>query len=163
ADAAKAPTSVAELAVYQGPDRQERLVAAAKKEGEISVYHVYPNLPIVMNAFTSKYGIKVKAWRSGSEGVLQRLATEARGSRFDVDVVQNNAPENEAAHREHLLQEVRSPAAADLMPQATPAHHEWTGITVDVFVAAYNTDKINKDELPKSYQDLLNPKWKGRL
>jgi len=163
AQASSAPASAAELALYQGPDRQDRLVAAAKKEGELSVYHVYPNLPLVLDAFSKKYGIKVKAWRSGSEGVLQRLTTEARGGRFEADIVQNNAPENEAAHREHLLQEVRSPNAKDLVPDATPQHHEWSGITVDVFVAAYNTDKVKKEDLPKSYQDLLDPKWKGKL
>ncbi|MDQ6619326.1 MAG: extracellular solute-binding protein [Pseudomonadota bacterium] len=163
ADTPRTPGSAAELAVYQGADRQERLIAAAKKEGELSVYHVYPNLPLVMDAFTKKYGIKVKAWRSGSEGVLQRLTTEARGGRFEADVVQNNAPENEAAHRERLLQEVRSPFAKDLLPAATPAHHEWTGITIDVFVAAYNTDRVKKEDLPKTYQDLLDPKWKGKL
>lgn len=163
AEAAKGPTSVQEMAVYQGDDRQERLVALAKKEGELSVYHVYPNLPVVMAAFTSKYGIKVKPWRSGSEGVLQKLTTEARGGRFDVDVVQNNAPENEAAHREKLLLEVHSPYVKDLMPQASPAHREWVGITIDVFTAAYNTSKFRKEELPASYQDLLDPKWKGKL
>jgi iron(III) transport system substrate-binding protein len=116
-----------------------------------------------MQEFTKKYGIKVKAWRSGSEGVLQKLTSEARGGRFDADVVQNNAPEAEALHREKLLQEVRSPYLKDLVPQASPAHKEWVGFTIDVFVAAYNTTKVKKEELPKSYHDLLDPKWKGRL
>ena len=164
AELEKGQLSVAEMAVYQGTDRQERLLAAAKKEGgELSVYHVYPNLPVVMTVFTNKYGVKVKAWRSGSEGVLQKLTSEARGGRFDADIVQNNAPENEAAHRERLLQEVRSPYLKDLMPEASPAHKEWVGISVDVYIAAYNTNKVKKDELPQSYQDLLDPKWKGRL
>jgi iron(III) transport system substrate-binding protein len=163
AEPGKGPPSVSEIALYQGNDRHERLVEAARKEGELSVYHVYPNLPIVMEAFTKKYGIKVKAWRSGSENVLQRIATEARGGKFDVDIVQNNAPENEAAHREKLLQEVRSPYLKDLIPQASPAHKEWVGITIDVFSGAYNTTKVKKEELPKTYQDLLDPKWKGRL
>ncbi len=157
------PMSAAELAVYQGSDRQERLLAAAKKEGEVSVYHVYPNLPVVLDAFSKKYGIKIKAWRSGSEGVLQRLTTEARGGRFDADLVQNNAPENEAAHREKLLQPVRSPAQKDIAPAARPPHNEWVGITYDVFVAAYNTDKVKKEDLPTSYRDLLDPRWKGKL
>jgi iron(III) transport system substrate-binding protein len=164
AEAVKGQLSVAEMAAYQGADRHDRLVAAAKNEGgELSVYHVYPNLPVVMAAFTNKYGIKIKAWRSGSEGVLRKVTSEARAGRFEVDVVQNNAPENEAAHREKLLQEVRSPYLKDLIPEASPAHKEWVGITLDVFSAAYNTDKVKKDELPKSYQDLLDPKWKGRL
>lgn len=161
-DAAK-PDAVRALALYQGADRQQRLVEAARREGELSVYHAYPKLASIVEAFGKKYGIKVRTWRAGSEAILQRLTTEARGGRFDVDIVQNNAPENEAAHREKLLQEVRSPYQADLIAQAVPAHHEWTGITLDVWTAAYNTDKVRKEELPRSYQDLQDPKWKGRL
>ena len=95
---------------------------------------------IVAPGITAKYGIKVKAWRSGSEGVLQKIVSEAKGNRFDADIVQNDAPENEAAHREKLLQEVKSPYAKDLMPAASPVHHEWVGFTLDVYIAAYNTN-----------------------
>jgi iron(III) transport system substrate-binding protein len=151
------------LALYQGADRQARLVEAAKREGELNVYHAYPRLTVMLDAFSKKYGIKVNAWRAGSEAILQRIATEARGNRFEVDVVQNNAPENEAAHREKLLQEVNSPYYGDLIAQAVPAHHEWVGITFDVWTAAYNTNKVKKEELPRSYQDLLDPRWKGRI
>ena len=146
AEPAKGAATVSEIAMYQGADRHDRLVAAAQKEGELSVYHAYPNLTVVMAAFTKKYGIKVNAWRAGSEAVLQRIVTEARGLRFEVDIVQNNAPENEALHREKLVQEVRSPYLNDLMPQASPAHREWVGITLDVWIAAYNTNKIKKED-----------------
>lgn len=163
AAAQTAASGTASLATYQGADRQQRLIEAAKKEGEVNVYHAYPRLTVVLDAFSKKYGIKVNAWRAGSEAILQRFGTEARGNRFEVDLVQNNAPENEAAHREKLLQEVRSPAQADLIPQALPAHREWTGITLDVWSAAYNTDKVKKEELPRTYQDLQDPRWRGRL
>jgi iron(III) transport system substrate-binding protein len=157
------PDAVRALALYQGPDRQAKLIEAARREGELNVYHAYPRLSAMLDAFGKKYGIKVKSWRSGSEAILQRITSETRGGRFEADIVQNNAPEMEAAHREKLLQEVRSPSTADLIPQAVPAHHEWVGITLDVWSAAYNTDKVKKEELPRSYQDLLDPKWKGRL
>ena len=158
------PAGSRDLPLYQGADRHDKLVEAAKKEsGELSVYHVYPNLPVVMAAFTKKYGIKVKAWRSGSEAVLQRVISEARGGRFEVDVVQNNAPENEAAYREKLLQEVWSPYLKDLVPAAAPAHKAWAGITLDIWTAAYNTNLVKKDDLPRSYADLQDPKWKGKL
>jgi iron(III) transport system substrate-binding protein len=151
------------LALYQGADRDAKLVAEAKREGEITIYHAYPALTKVIDAFGKKYGIKVNTWRSGSEAIVQRLTTEARAGRHEVDIVQNNAPENEFAHREKLLQEVRSPYQADLIPQAVPAHHEWAGITLDVWIAAYNTNKVKKEDLPKSYADLQDPKWKGKL
>ena len=151
------------LATYSGADRSAKLLEAAQKEGVVTVYHVYPALVQVAAAFTKKYGIKVNAWRASSETVLQRVGTEAKGNRFEVDMIQNNAPENEAAYREKLLQEVRSPFQQDLIPQALPSHHEWTGITLDIWTAAYNTQKVKKEDLPKTYQDLADPKWKGRL
>lgn len=163
ADTLKPVMTGAEAALYKGTDRFERLVDAAKKEGVVSVYHVYPGLPALLTEFTKKYGIKVKVWRSGSETVLQRIVTEAKGNKFEVDLVQNNSPENEAAYREKLLQEVRSPFQSDLISQALPSHHHWVGLSVDVWVAAYNTNKIKKDDLPKTYQDLMDLKWKGLL
>ena len=162
-DGTKPVMTGAEAALYKGSDRYERLVDAAKKEGVVSVYHVYPGLPAVLAEFTKKYGIKVKVWRSGSETVLQRIVTEAKGNKFEVDLVQNNSPENEAAYREKLLQEVRSPFQVDLIAQALPSHHQWVGFSVDVWVAAYNTNKIKKEDLPKTYLDLMDPKWKGQL
>jgi iron(III) transport system substrate-binding protein len=161
----KAETTVAEIALMQGDNRLQRLIEGAKKEGELTMYNVMPigDMAPVIDAFTKKYGIKVKAWRSGSEAVLQRIVTEARGGRFEVDIVENNGPEMEALHREKLLQQVSSPSHADIMPQAIPAHREWVGNTIDIFVQAYNTNKVKKEDLPKTYQDLLDPKWKGRL
>lgn len=152
-----------DLAVYSGADRHDRLLEMARKEGELNVYHVYPALPAVISAFTKKYGLKVKAWRSGSEAVLQRVSAESRGNRHEVDIVQNNAPENEAAWREKLLLEVVSPHYKDLMPGVVPAHNGYAGFTLDIWTAAYNTQAVKKEDLPKSYADLADPRWKGRL
>ncbi len=160
----KGTPSVEEMATYQGPDRTERLLAAAKAEGgELAIYHVYPPLTKVIEAFDKKYGIHTKPWRSSSEGVLQRLVNEARGNRFEADVVQNNAQEAEAACHENLYMPVQSPAQSKLIPQAVPASHCWVGFAVDVFIAAYNTSKVRKEDLPKTYEDLLDPRWKGAL
>ena len=164
ADVPKGTPPLEEMARYSAPDRQAKLLAAAKAEGgELTVYHVYPALTQVTTAFTKKYGIPVKPWRASSETVLQRLVTEARGNRHEADVVQNNAPENEAACREKLLMEMRSPTQANIIAQAVPRHGCWVGFAIDVFIAAYNTAKVSKEELPKTYQELLDPKWKGRL
>jgi iron(III) transport system substrate-binding protein len=157
------PMSVEAIAAYQGPDRHERLLEGAKKESGLVVYHVYPALTKLVDAFGKKYDIKVKTWRAGSEAVLQRIINENKGNRHEVDMVQNNSPENEAASREKLLATVLSPYQNDLIAAAVPAHHQWVGITTDIFSMAYNTQKIKKEDLPKSYEDLLDPKWKGQL
>ena len=95
--------------------------------------------------------------------MLQRAVTEARGDRHTVDVVETNGPEMETLHREQILQAVKSPHLADLIPPALRPHGEWVGTRLNVFALAYNTKLVKKEELPKSWADLANPRWKGRL
>jgi iron(III) transport system substrate-binding protein len=121
------------------------------------------NLPLFVAAFEKKHGIKVRSWRSGADKVLQRVVTEASAGRFDVDVVFVGSGELEALHREKLLQPVKSAQHANLLPGAMPAHGEWAPAYLTVWVQAYNTKAVKKEALPKSYQDLLDRKWKGRL
>jgi iron(III) transport system substrate-binding protein len=152
-------------ASYEGSDRQEKLLAGAKKEGELTIYTSAQNEDIgaVAKAFEAKYGLKVNLWRAGSEKVLQRAVTEARGGRHAVDVIETNGPELEMLHREQVLQAVKSPHLADLIPAARRPHGEWVGTRLNVFALAYNTKLVKKDELPKSFADLAHPRWKGRL
>jgi iron(III) transport system substrate-binding protein len=158
-------STIAEIALYAGSDRTARLIAGAKKEGAVNLYASAPNddLSALAAVFEKKYGIKVRIWRGSSENILQRGVTEARAGRYEADVFETNGAEMESLHREKLLQEVKSPLFADLIPAAILPHREWIGTRVNIFVAAYNTKLVSKDELPKRYQDLLQPKWKGRL
>jgi iron(III) transport system substrate-binding protein len=150
---------------YQGKDRQQRLLEGAKKEGELQLYTSTPadEIAVLIDAFEKKYGIKVKLWRSGSDMVVQRLVNEGHAHRFDADVVEADGTNLEALHREKLLQEVHSPYLADLIPQAIPPHREWAAARVNIFTLAYNTKLIKKEDLPKAWTDLLDPKWKGKL
>jgi iron(III) transport system substrate-binding protein len=150
---------------YEGPDRAQRLLEGARREGALTLYTSMADKDVkaLAAAFEKKYGIKVNVWRSGKNKVLQRVVAEARAGRNEVDVVQNPSPEMEALRIEKLLQQVRSPYYKDLIDAALPGHGEWTGLRVYVFVQAYNPQKVSKSELPRNYQDLLDPRWKGRL
>ena len=152
-------------AQFQGADRMQRLIEGAKREKELTMYTSAPvdDMTVIGAAFEKKYDVAVKIWRASSEKVLQRGITEARSGRFEADVFDTNGPEMEALHREKLLQEVKSPVLADLNPLAILPHREWISSRLNIFVAAYNTKLIKKEELPKTYQDLLNPRWKGKL
>ena len=154
-----------EAATYAGADRQQHLVDAARKEGELMIYTSVPvdDMAVLTAAFEKKYGIKVKVWRAGSEKVLQRTVTETRANRFEVDIIETNGPELESLHREKMLQEVKSPYLADLIGPAILPHGEWVSTRLNIFSVAYNTNLIKAADLPKTYQDLLNPKWKGKL
>jgi iron(III) transport system substrate-binding protein len=94
---------------------------------------------------------------------LQRIVAEAQAGRDEVDLVDSNSVPLELLHRQGLLQPVRSPYHADLIPAAVPSHREWAWARLSVFVQAYNTRLIKQADLPASYGDLLDPRWKGRL
>jgi ABC-type Fe3+ transport system substrate-binding protein len=161
---AQTPT-LAELAAYSGPDRTQRLIAGAKKEGVLNLYSsiTVDDMKVIAGGFEKKYGVKLQAWRASSETILQRALVEARGGRYEVDAIETSAVEMESLHRERLLQEVKSPHLADIVPVALRPHREWVGDRLNIIAAGYNTNLVKKDEVPKTYEDLTHPRWKGRL
>jgi iron(III) transport system substrate-binding protein len=161
----KANATAADVANYTGADRQQKLVEGAKKEGELNIYTSAQtdDMGALVAGFEKKYGVKVNVWRSSSEKVLQRAVTETRGNRFTLDVVETNGPELESLHREKILEKVNSPHLKDLIAPAIRPHGEWVGTRLNVFVQAYNTNLVKKEEVPKTWEDLANPKWKGKL
>jgi iron(III) transport system substrate-binding protein len=162
--AAQAQT-LAELANYAGPDRTARLIAGAKKEGTVTLYSsaTLQDQAAIVGAFEAKYGIKVQQWRGSSEDIRNRVLTEYAGGRFDADVAETAGPSMEALFREQVLQPVTTPAADALIAPARFAHRSWTATRLSIFVGAYNTRLVKPADAPKSYEDLRDPKWKGKL
>jgi iron(III) transport system substrate-binding protein len=155
----------ASLLTYEAPDRSERLLAAARKEATLTWYTSFAekDIPVVVDPFEKKYGIKIRAWRASTERVLQRLLAETSAGRYDVDAIHISSPEMEALQREKILQPVLSPHFGQLIAGALPAHREWVATLLSVWVQAYNTGALRKEDLPKSYRDLLAPRFKGKL
>jgi iron(III) transport system substrate-binding protein len=150
---------------YDGPDRNEKLIEAAKKEGTLLWYTSVAEKDVapLVEPFEKKYGIKVKTWRGSAEKGLMRTMTETEAGHYDVDAIHLGATELEALHREKILQPVYSPYFKDLIPGSVPAYREWAATLLSVWVQAYNTNLIKKKALPKKWEDLLNPRWKGQL
>jgi iron(III) transport system substrate-binding protein len=154
-----------ELYLYKGADREARLLEGARKEGQLSLYtslNTKDSGPIT-EAFEKATGVKVLLWRSSSEKVLQRAVTEARAGRFACDVLETNGPEMEAVYREKMLAEFHSPHFKDLPPAAFPKHRHWVADRFNFFTIGYNTNLIKPDEVPNSYDDLLHPRFAGKL
>lgn len=153
------------ILLYKGADRDKRLLEKAKQEGTVSVYtSLAPTeaKPLV-EVFEAKYGVKVEMWRGQSEGVVQRVLSEARGRRHAVDVIETNGPEMESLAREQVLSEFYSPHLADLPPEVIPKHRQWMPDRLNFYVVAYNTRKVRREDIPKTYEGFLDPKWKGRI
>jgi len=159
------PLAAQSLNDYAGPDRMDKIVAAARKEGTLTLYTTIAekDLPAIVKPFEDKYGVKVVVWRAGTDKVLQRAVQEARAGRNEVDAVHFGSPEMEALARERVLAPVTSPVHKDLLAGSVPSHRQWAATILSVWVQAYNTGLVKKSELPRTYQDLLDPKWKGKL
>ncbi|HEX4798021.1 MAG TPA: extracellular solute-binding protein, partial [Burkholderiales bacterium] len=154
-----------QIYLYRGADREKRILEGAKKEREVVVYtslNLKDSVPIT-EAFEKKYGVKVQLWRASSEKVLQRAIAEARAGRFACDILETNGPEMEAMYREQLLEEFFSPHFKDLPPAAFPRHRHYVADRFNFFTIAYNTNLIKADEVPNTYEDLLHPRFAGKV
>src|SRR5262249_57433012 len=94
---------------------------------------------------------------------VQRVIGETRSGKLTVDLIENNSPEQEALRRENMLKRMESRHFADMRPGMLASHQQYATSTLDVFVQAYNTEKVSREEVPKAFEDLKNPHWKGRL
>ena len=159
-------TSFANEAVYRyrGADRDSRLLENARKEGSVVLYtSLAPTESGPLGqAFEKKTGVKVEIFRTISEKVVQRAVTEARARRFAVDVSRPTAPRwrswRARSSSRFPLALPRRPAGErdSVAPPVDPGR-------VNFFVVAYNTAKVKRDEIPKSYTGFTDPKWRGRI
>jgi iron(III) transport system substrate-binding protein len=154
-----------DLATYEGPDRLDRLVEGARKEGELNLLTSAPadDMKALADAFEKKYGAKVKIWRASAERVLSRARSEAKAKQYEADVLETGGIELDAMRRDQLLATVRSPAAEDIVAAMRLPHAEWARTRLSVYAIAWNTRAVSKDEVPRSYEALLDARWKGKL
>jgi hypothetical protein len=140
-------------------------VEGAKKEGELNIYTSAQSddMGALVQAFEKKYGIKVSVWRSSSEKVLQRACRRPRGNRHTMDVAETNGPELEAMSREKILQTVKSPLPAGPHRAGDPPARRMGRHAPERLRAGVQHQLVKKEELPKTWEDLANPKWKGKL
>ena len=144
------------------------LIEAAKKEGKI-VYYTSIDLPMaekIARAFEAKFpGIAVRVERTGAERVFQRIGQEYSSRIYAVDVVNSS----DAAHfiawkRDGIL----APYVSEDVAQHFAAEHKdpdglFACFRAGMSVIGYNTNLVKKEDAPKSFADLLDPKWAGKM
>ncbi len=143
------------------------LIAAAKKEGTVTYY---TSLELVAaehlaKAFQDRYGVKVRVERAGSERVFQRIGQEYLTGIHNVDV----ADTSDAVHftyfkrRGWLSQAVPAEMARLWPADMRDPEGYFAAFRADLSVIAYNKRLVQPQDAPKSFADLLQPKWKGKL
>ncbi len=148
-----------------GPARERRLLADARAEGSVTIYtsmNLKDSQPLI-EAFEKKHGVKVTLWHAVGEKIVLRTLTEARAGRHDVDILATSGAQMEILYREKILAPFYSPAFTDLPPAAFAPHGHYVAARINFFVLGYNTKLIPPNDVPRSYADLLNPKWAGKI
>jgi iron(III) transport system substrate-binding protein len=139
---------------------------SAKAESEVVLYSSLNNEQIVtlIDAFKKKYpSVKPSFYRATSERVLQRAITEARAGRFAVDVVTSAGFQVQLLKGAGLTQRFVPPEASAYDDGFKDRDGHWINVHSLLNTMAYNTQLVAPNEAPKRYDDLLAPKWKGKI
>jgi iron(III) transport system substrate-binding protein len=169
-------SSAAAAAIFASPARaqlppvsplDDALIAAAKKEGKVSFYTAM-DLQFAQELgkrFQAKYGIATKVERSGAERVFQRIGQEHSSKIFAVDVANT-------ADAAHVIIWKNNGWLTPYLPEEVAKHYDKAyydpdglAVVTRILVSpiAYNTNLVKKEEAPKSFKDLLDPKWAGKM
>jgi iron(III) transport system substrate-binding protein len=162
---AQDPAANRDIYLYRGADRDARVLAQAKKEGALSLYSTMTleDAAPLIAGFEKKYGVKVKMWRAVNQKLVQRAVAEAAAGQHAVDAFEGTGPGLEILHQEGLLEQFYSPHFADIPKEAFPKHGYYAPDNLLFTVMGYNTKLVGPAEVPKTYEDLLAPKWRGKL
>jgi iron(III) transport system substrate-binding protein len=165
--AASAPMSPAQVAIYQGADREKILIEGARREGQFTLYTSHTWFKTFVKEFERKYPfVKTSEWRNDSKNVIRKVLEEVKAGRILADVVETTADGMGVMKREGLFQEYYSPEARyypnDLKPRGKngffylPNRETYNSL-------GFNTKLIPPATAPRNFKDLLDPKWKGKM
>jgi iron(III) transport system substrate-binding protein len=162
------PMPPAELALYQGKDREKIILDGAKKEGQVTFYTSNTWMAgHVTQEFGKKYPfVKANVYRSDSKELLKRLTEEAGAGRQIADVVETGPEYMALMQGTGMFQEVFLPEFTryddDVKVKGKTGVLYWNSRELYISVG-YNTKIIAPTDVPKSMKDLLDPKWKGKM
>jgi len=169
--AAKSPTTPAELALYRGADRQQILEAGAKKEGKLILYTtgiLNQTVTPKVNAFQKKYPyLKVEIWRAETVSLVSKYLQEYGAGRYAVDVIEVTQSGEVILEEKKALLPFFSPNLSSIDSDAIKKSPGGEALAVGTYesgrVLGYNTKLVKKEQLPRSYKDLADPKWRGKV
>jgi len=144
---------------------QQPNVEAAKQEGKVIVYgaQVPQAMKPIHAGFEKKYGVKVDYWRGSSTQVSERALTEWRAGKPGFDVVEGNRGVQLIMRDDGLFQKYIPPSSEKFPAQFKEKDGMITPWRVLPISILYNTELVKSADVPKTFDELLNPKWTGKL
>ncbi len=166
AAAAPVRSEAQDILLSRAPDREQQILDGARKEGQVVLYSamiVNQALRPLADAFMKKYPfVKLTFWRGDTEEIVDKLAAEVRAHNLVADVVEGTGV-GDLAVGAGLTQPYYTPAVGALPERYRDAQNRWTYTRISYFSIAYNTRLVPPDKVPKSYDALLDPRWRGKL
>ena len=151
------------VGAQQNPDA--KVVEAARKEGEIVWYttmSVDQNKEF-MDRFVKRYPfLRPSVFRAGGGALLNRITSEAKAGKYLFDVVHGTGEIFLPLMEQGLIASYLSPERKMMADDLKDSKGYWTSVYVNSIVLGYNRNLVKREELPRTYEDLLQPKWKGR-
>lgn len=143
------------------------LIAQAKKEGRVTWYTTVsiPESKQFMDMFEKQYPfIKVDLLRSGSGPLVNRIVNEYSAKNYSADVLHGMSSRGAYTilKQKNILGRYESPEHKNLPAELKDKAGYWASTFQNTFVLAYNTRNVKPSDVPRSYDDLLKPIWKGR-
>lgn len=159
-------STLSSLAKLPPAERQARLVEGAKKESGLVWYSsttAEDALALIKKFHEQHPSIQINHFRSSSEKLLERILAESRANAFKADIVAMPELELSLMIKRKLLVRYEGLENALYPAETKEPRGYWTGLYTSAWVAAYNTKMVAKDAAPRTYKDLLNPKWRGAI
>lgn len=147
-------------------ERADKLIEGSRKEGRVMWYSTtqVDQARLLFEAFENKYPfIEVKYYRANSERLLERILQEARARKLEADVIAVPLPEASMAQQKSIFLSYRSPESKAYPDFATNPNGLWTAWSLTPIACAYNTNRVRPNEVPRTYKDLLKPRWKKNM
>ena len=165
--AAGAPTTVSQLALYEGADREKILIEGAKREGAFMLYGSHTWYRTVAKEFEKKYPfLKVSEFRTDGRNLIKRALEEIKAGQYIADVIATTGEQMDLMKREGVFQEHHVAEARHYPDEVKSKGKQgfyYIGHYETYNSLGFNTSLIPPAEAPKAMKDLLNPKWKGKM
>ena len=140
----------------------QALVKKAKAEGQAVFYANITAIEPIMEAFTNDYGVKGEYTRISTSKFLATVLTEYQAGKLLADVLQSPLPIMELLKEKGVLASYRSPAAASY-PEWTKKDDKIQIFGIEYVALIYNKELVKPEDVPKRYEDLTDPKWRGKI
>jgi iron(III) transport system substrate-binding protein len=152
--------------VWAQSDHTAQLIAGAKKEGKLLWYTALniKDADMLTKRFEEKYPfIKPQTLRLGTFQLLTKIQTEARAAAFKGDVIEIAGVTGHILKRDGVFAKYISPESRFYPDSVKDPDGTWTSFFINTHVLVYNTNLVKKEELPRTFQEVINPRWKDKI